>query len=416
MMTSIRALVVFALFFQAVQAAELTTLDGKKLTGEIVAISPTELTFKANGTEEKLPITSINAVVLGPAPRPLPATARYIAVELVDGTTFRCSGFAVNGKNFELKLLGDEGKPERKHIVPMTSIFSLLRDAGDLKLEQDFRGLMRDRGKFDVWITRRKIKNDDNTVTDRLDSLQGTFSDGDVASDSVKFTSSITGKEVVVKLPRVAGMIFNQIPAGNVAPAICKVVDVDGNVFVARSVNRTDAGYAIATVSDVKVVLPENTISKFDFAAGSVKYLSDLEPVVLEETGTDPERYQKDRNLDRNPIRFRGETPEAKGVQFSKGITLHAKTLIVYELKGAFKVFKGLAATDAAVETASSVRLTIDDGSQVLFKGVIKKGDKPADLNLNVQNVDRLRILVESDGTVLDLGNQLSIADARVLK
>ena len=44
-----------------------------------------------------------------------------------------------------------------------------------------------------------------------------------------------------------------------------------------------------------------------------------------------------------------------------------------------------------------------------LFKGTIKKGDKPLDLNLNVQNVDRLRITVESDGTVTDLGNQVSL-------
>ena len=34
-----------------------------------------------------------------------------------------------------------------------------------------------------------------------------------------------------------------------------------------------------------------------------------------------------------------------------------------------------------------------------LFKGSVKKGDKPLELNLPVTNVDRLRITVESDGT-----------------
>jgi hypothetical protein len=51
-----------------------------------------------------------------------------------------------------------------------------------------------------------------------------------------------------------------------------------------------------------------------------------------------------------------------------------------------------------------------------LFKGAVKKGDKPLDLNLNVTNVDRLKITVESDGTVTDLGNQVSLGNARVLK
>jgi hypothetical protein len=73
---------------------------------------------------------------------------------------------------------------------------------------------------------------------------------------------------------------------------------------------------------------------------------------------------------------------------------------------------------DKENEAPSQVKITIDDaGAGVnLFKGSLKKGDKPLDLNLNVTNVDRLRITVESDGTVTDLGNQVSLGNARVLK
>ena len=109
MMTSLRAILLLAVTGSAVSAADLTTLDGKKLTGEIVAISPTEITFKSNGAEEKFPVTAINAITLGPAPRAVAASVRFVAVELVDGTTFRCSGFTINGKNIELKLLGVDG-------------------------------------------------------------------------------------------------------------------------------------------------------------------------------------------------------------------------------------------------------------------------------------------------------------------
>ena len=62
------------------------------------------------------------------------------------------------------------------------------------------------------------------------------------------------------------------------------------------------------------------------------------------------------------------------------------------------------------------MKITIDDGMAVLWSGVIKKGDKPKDLNMSVQNVDKLKITVESDGSVTDLGNQVSLASARVLK
>ena len=60
--------------------------------------------------------------------------------------------------------------------------------------------------------------------------------------------------------------------------------------------------------------------------------------------------------------------------------------------------------------------MTIDDGTQVLYKGVIRKGEKPLDLNLSVQGVDRLKITVDSENPGLDLGNQVTLANARVLK
>ena len=114
------------------------------------------------------------------------------------------------------------------------------------------------------------------------------------------------------------------------------------------------------------------------------------------------------------------EPMAGKKEAYPKGLTLHAKTMITYELKGQYKVFRSIVGVDADPETTapSQVKITIDDsGAGVnLFRGVVKKGDKPLELNLNVQNVDRLRITVESDGSVTDLGNQVSLANARVLK
>ena len=99
-----------------------------------------------------------------------------------------------------------------------------------------------------------------------------------------------------------------------------------------------------------------------------------------------------------------------KSQVYPKGITLKAKTIITYDLKSQYKSFRAVAGVDADPDNlaASQVKITIDDGTQVLWKGSIKKGEKPMDLNLSVQNVDRLKITVESDGTVTDLGNQVS--------
>ena len=57
---------------------------------------------------------------------------------------------------------------------------------------------------------------------------------------------------------------------------------------------------------------------------------------------------------------------------------------------------------------------TIEADFKPVFKQVIKKGDPPKPLNLTVLNVKELRITVESD--FLDLGNQIDLADAKLLK
>jgi len=399
-------------------AADLATLDGKKLSGDIVSVVDNELTFKTAAGEEKFLVTALHSITLGPAPKALPTGTRHTVVELTDGSVFRCESITVKEKTIEMKLLGSV---PRTISVPTKTVFSVNREAGDLKLEQDFRNEVRRRGRFDVWVTKQKGKNDQGTEIDRLDGVPGTFGPGDADGQSVEFIIQATGAKSNLRMTQVSGMIFNQQPEPGVVvpPAMCKVIDSDGHELVAQSVGKAAKGYSVTTVTGVKFDLDANQVSKFDFAAGAVKYLSDLEPIALEESGTNPEHYQKDKNLDKQPIRLVTEPGTAKAPEmFPKGLTLKAKTVITYELKGQYKTFRAIAGVDVDPqnEAPSQVRLTIDDGMQVLYKGVIKKGEKPVDLNLSVQNVDKLKITAESDASSSDFGNQVSLGNARVVK
>jgi NPCBM/NEW2 domain len=424
-MTFLRVAFAGLLLVPIAAASELATLDGKKLTGEIVSIVDNELTFKSATGDEKFLVTAISAVTVGPAPKALASGTRHTVVELTDGSVFRCESIAVKGKAVEMKLLGSS---PRTVSVPMASVFSINREAGDLKLEQDFRRLVRGRSAYDRFVYKRKTKNDQGTEVEELDAYQGTFGDGDAEAGTIKFIAAppekadpkdTEPKESDLRMTNVSGMIFNRRPAEKVAPAMCKVIDADGHELVAQAVAKTPTGYAVTTVSEVKFDLAANQVSKFDFAAGSVKYLSDLEPIALEQSGTNPEPYQKDKNLDKQPIRLVTEPGTAKATEvFPKGLTLKAKTVITYELKGQYKTLRALAGVDADPqnEAPSQVRLTIDDGTNVLYKGVIKKGEKPVELALSVQNVEKLKITAESDVPGSDFGNQVSLANARVVK
>lgn len=397
-------------------AAELQTLDGRKITGDIVSVVGNDLTFKGPTGEEKFLVTTIHSVTTGPTPK-VDTSKKHTTVELVDGSLFRCSEIVIKGKNIELKMLGAS---PRTLTVPMRpAVYAVNREAGDAKFEQDFRTLLRGRGRHDLLVFKRQVKNDMGKDIDELDSSAGTFGEGD--AESIKFTLASGANQESSRMNKVSGMIFSPPPPDKEKPprpAICKVIDSDGNEYVAAAVTRTTNGYSISTVSEVKVDFSNSQVSKFDFAAGAIKYLSDLEPVGLDESGTDPEHYQKDLNLDKRPIRIVTDPAAGKSEVFPKGLTLKAKTIITYELKGQYKAFRAIVGVDADPDNVapSHVKITIDDGTQPLYKGTIKKGDKPVDLNLSVQNVDKLKITVESEGSVTDLGNQVSLANARVLK
>jgi hypothetical protein len=399
-MALLRILIVFFGIASLSCAADitLTTLDGKKSTGEVASIDAKELVFKTSSGNETHELTKIAEVEFGGVKDP-PTGTKWIEVELIDGSQFRCADFKIKQKTAILTLLGTNQVVE----VPATLLLYMVRDLSDPKLNQKFRGMLSKRGKRDVWILLQKNES--------LDSLEGTFGDGDEKGDFISFEIALTGKKNQVPFTGVYGMIFNQPPGVKVGQTVCKVLDAHKNSLFAQSLTITaKKTFLVETVTGVKVEYPSiAAISKLDFSAGALRYLSNMVPVKVEESSTEgtPEPYRRDRNLDNEEIKI-------AGVRYAKGLALHSKTMLTYDLRGEYKLFQAVAGVDDCVEGESKATLTIEADFKPIFTQVIKKGDKPVTLNLAVLNVKQLRITVESD--FLDLGNQIDLADAKVRK
>src|ERR687884_104200 len=88
----------------------------------------------------------------------------YYDVELTDGTVLHCAEVVLQGKNAELTVL-----PELKVTVPLTSVFTILRDAQDAKNRDDWQKFLAQRGRLDMAVVRDGEK---------LSGLDGTFGNG----------------------------------------------------------------------------------------------------------------------------------------------------------------------------------------------------------------------------------------------
>jgi hypothetical protein len=185
-------------------------------------------------------------------------------------------------------------------------------------------------------------------------------------------------------------------------------------------------------------------LHRLDFSKGKRTYLSDLEPASVEQTSTEDrvEHYRRDKNLDDGPLRLAGRS-------FAKGLALHSRTVLVYNIGGEYKDFKAWLGVDDQVGGDSQAQVTIEGDGKVLFATEVRRKDErlrpeyaevlavaapvgfpgfvpwpalgktlqaggPIPVALDVRGVKQLRITVSSE--FLDLGNHVDLADAKVSK
>jgi len=398
-MSSLRTLLLFVGLASLSHAADVTTLDGKKWKGDIVSIDPKQLALRTSTGTENFELTKLDAVELAPvAGAGSAASAKSILVEFVDGSQFRCSEFKIKNKTAILTLLDSKLTVE----APASMLLYMIRDLSDPKVEQAFRGILAKRGKRDIYIV---LKGG------ILDGVNGTFGDGDADGKMITFQLEANDEKLPLQTSRIYGMIFSP-PAIAVAATVCRVIDTGNNVLNAKELTVTEkGGLLVETITGVKIDYPAmNLIAKLDFSAGSLLYLSNANPIKVEQSSTEgmPEPFRRDRNLDNGELKIAAKA-------YSKGLALHSRTVLTYDLGGKYKLFQAIAGVDDSVEGEDcKATLTIEGDSKPIFKHVIKKGDPPKPLNLTVLNVKELRITVESD--FLDLGNQVDLADAKLLK
>src|SRR5262249_34500176 len=244
--------------------------------------------------------------------------------------------------------------------------------------------------------------------------LEGTFGDGTETGESVNFTLAANDQRIQPKLARAAGMVFVRRPDTAAPATLCKVIDAAGNLLIAAAIKLEDGKVIVNTVRGATVTYPELArIARLDFSRGKLTYLSDLDPVEKEETSTEDFvfPYRRDKNLYGGPMRM-------KGVHYAKGLALHSKTVLVYDIGGDYKELRAMLGVDDTVLTQNRVAVqaivTIQGDGRDLFKGEVKSRDEPKPIVIDVKGVKRLRITVAAP--LLDLGNQVNLAEARVSK
>lgn len=398
-----RVLLVVLLLATAGRGAEVRTLKGETITGEIVSLTAKEVVVAKGNERVTTPLAQVLQIDYNPPPKL--GTDPYIDVELTDGSLLHCARYTIKGKDVSLTLLsGQEVK------VSLAAVSNILTEAQVEKHRKEWTERLADR--------KAKKKRRDMLglrKEDVINPLDGTFGEGDDKGETIEFSIS-GGKPRAIPQANIAGLIFERGIDPNAAPVVCRITDTARDVIQASAVSSTATGVSVTTPAGAKIDLTPARLTRLDYSGGKLTWLSDLEPTQVTETFLDgnPFHYKRDHNLEDGPIRMDNMT-------YSRGLSLHATTELEYDLKGDYREFKAVVGIDDLIGgLPGPVVLRIEGDGKLLKEVTLDRREKVRhqEVALNIKDVQKLRFRVApgGEGLKLDLGLHLDLGDAKVSK
>jgi len=159
------------------------------------------------------------------------------------------------------------------------------------------------------------------------------------------------------------------------------------------------------------LAIPTASVSRLLVQNGKLVFLSDLRPVEARQTP-----YLEIEHPHRIDLSQGGRPLQLGGVRYGRGLGVHARSDLTYELAGGFKTFAATVGVDVEVGSAGSVVFRVLGDDKVLYESpVMRGGDDSREITVDVHGVLLLRLVVDFADNG-DLGDHADWANARLLR
>jgi len=381
-------------------SANVTTLDGKTITGAVTAISGGALSLESNGETSRLPFDGILEVRFEPSSASqVDASEAPIAIQLADGSRLSCRQVTMKGRDLVADTLS-AGKVQTSWNAVRSVRFRDLEPA----IEKKWQELVEAAPERDLLVVRNG---------DVLDRLEGTISGLD--ETTLTFLVGDTRVPIDRSKPKLFGVIPGKTQPSQSSP-LGELHFRNGDVLTFKSVELKDDELAVQPLTGSRISVPFEKAASLDFGQGKVTFLSQLTPREKEHSSYFGSELDVvfDVRIDHSdagpttPIRIDRQA-------YQRGLVIHSKTKLVYRLNGDYRRFVAVAGIEQLVRPRGRLVLSITGDGQELFRRDITGEDPPLPLDLDVTGVRELMILVDF-GDDLDDGDHLALGDARLIK
>jgi hypothetical protein len=157
--------------------------------------------------------------------------------------------------------------------------------------------------------------------------------------------------------------------------------------------------------------VPLERIETVAFASDRIRFLSDLEPLKVSETGWFDQAfpYRRNSSLGGGPLRLRG-------LEYAKGLGVHSRTVLEYPLQDGDATFAARVGIDDAVGRRGDARVQVLGDGKTLFTGRIRGGGEVLEIIVRVSGLSVLRLETDFGDDGIDLGDHVDWVEARIVK
>ncbi len=211
---------------------------------------------------------------------------------------------------------------------------------------------------------------------------------------------------------RVVGVILagtGQREIGTHGEGEARVGLSDGSVLTGR-LRELKEGRLHWWMGEATVNVLWGKVVKLETGSGRLVYVSDLEPVKVLEVffPTDGWRWQRDRAVT-------GQLMQVDGKVYERGIGVHAKSVLEYELGGGYEWLLATIGLQPTGNRQGDCEFVVRGDGVELFRQRMRRGDQGQMVKLSIRGVKRLVLAVEP-GENFDIGDHANWADVRLVK
>jgi hypothetical protein len=227
-----------------------------------------------------------------------------------------------------------------------------------------------------------------------------------------KLTFLYQGKGRTLPLKGVEGLILASRPGPKPPKEVRPTFSMAGGIVVSgRWAAIEAAAWQVETPWGQMLKLPAAEVRHVRFRGGQMTYLSDLEPSQVDETPYFGRRlpFRKDVNLVGATMRLQGQVIE-------RGLAVHSRSALTYDLNRDYATFEADVGFDDAVGQKGRVDCRVfADGKELYANPDLRADAPPVHLSLPVAGAEQLKLVIDF-GPDEDTGDRVIWANARVYR